>query len=287
MVLKSSCASYKVAYRVELVDALTKQPFIEHTGSDGKVYVEVEPEADYFIKISSSVDPNIHKVLVDIEIDGNAIGCSINLWAYKDCTLWEGYYEQKNGEITELSLKFSKASKQKEKKSIDGCGIQLLMGKIVVTFSDAVPNGFDKGKDFETNLDPNEIELTSKSVETAKGSVVNDMNEEHPNYTDEDSKTRYISGKVREEIELNYCCAVSLINQKILPKPPLWEMHRLRAPETKNGKGTMTVEPKRIKIGAVVTNGVTLSPGKEVDFFDLTECCSSDEEFEDARDEIN
>jgi len=283
--LKSPCASYRVAYSVELVDALTKQPFIEHTGSDGKVYVEVEPEADYFIKISSSVDPNIHKVLVGIEIDGNDIGYTSKLWAYKDCTLWEGHFERKNGENTELCLKFAKASKDKNSK--DGCDIQLLMGKLIVTFSDAVPNGLRVGEDFETNLDPSEIKLTSKSVYTAKGSIVNDMNEGHPNYTDEDSKTSYISGKVREEIELNYCCAVGLINQNILPKPPLWEMHRLRAPETKNGEGTMTVEPKRIKIGAVVTNGVTLSPGKEVDFFDLTECCFSDKEFEDARDEMN
>jgi len=266
--LKSSCASYKVAYRVELVDALTKKPFIEHTGSDGKVYVEVEPEADYFIKISSSVDPNIHKILAVIEIDGNCVGYMAHLWKYKNCTLWEGYCEIKNGEITELSLKFSKASKQKEKKSIDGCDIKLLMGKIVVTFSDAVPNGIRVGEDIETNLDPNEIELTSKSVETVKGSIVNDMNEVHPNYTDEE---QYITGNVREKIELNYCCAVGLINQKILPQPPLWEMHRLRSPETENGEGTMTVEPKRIKIGAVVTDGVTLSQGKEVDFFNLTE----------------
>ena len=37
-------------YQVQLVDARTKIPFKEHE-KDGKIYVEAEPDAEYFIAI--------------------------------------------------------------------------------------------------------------------------------------------------------------------------------------------------------------------------------------------
>jgi len=193
MVVKQSAS-----FTVELVNALTKEPFIEHSGSDGKIYVEVEPEADYFIKISSSVDPKVQKLVVGIEIDGNDIGYDTYLHPYKNCTLWEGYYERKGGKVSETSFKFAKKTKSHDESSINECGNQLLMGRIVVTFWGAVQDGISVPNDIETSLGANAFQITSKSVETAKGSIVNDMNEVNPNYRDKPDYS-YKRGKLLEK----------------------------------------------------------------------------------------
>lgn len=42
----------KGPFTVEIIDAYTKQAFKEHNDTnDGKIYAEVEPDAEYFIRV--------------------------------------------------------------------------------------------------------------------------------------------------------------------------------------------------------------------------------------------
>eukprot|EP00957_Ditylum_brightwellii_P010059 759333-Ditylum_brightwellii.AAC.1 len=60
---------------VELVDAVTKEPFREHT-YNGKIYVEVEPEAEYFIQITNQSKETIYW---SFYVDGEGLGH----WSYQ------------------------------------------------------------------------------------------------------------------------------------------------------------------------------------------------------------
>ena len=64
-------------FKVEVVYAETKIPFKEHTATtDGDTYVEVEPDAEYFVDIESkSEDP----VVAYIRIDGKDLGYNVTL----------------------------------------------------------------------------------------------------------------------------------------------------------------------------------------------------------------
>lgn len=53
-------------FKVELIDATTKQPFKEHT-SKGKTYAEVEPDAEYFIRITTSYPSTVKAYLKSME----------------------------------------------------------------------------------------------------------------------------------------------------------------------------------------------------------------------------
>lgn len=63
------------AFKVELVDAITKDPFIEHKRDDGSIYVEAEPKAEYLIsiqktRVSQSCAPHL---VVHYYVDGKLL----------------------------------------------------------------------------------------------------------------------------------------------------------------------------------------------------------------------
>jgi hypothetical protein len=60
-------------FDVQLVDAFTNNPFPLHEGLDGKFYVEVEPDAEYFV-VARKVQTTATKVvLVEHMVDGKEI----------------------------------------------------------------------------------------------------------------------------------------------------------------------------------------------------------------------
>jgi hypothetical protein len=60
----------KGRFTVELVSADSKVKFQQHT-KDGKTYVEVEPEAEYFVRVAAEPAP---RVSGRIDVDGKSLG---------------------------------------------------------------------------------------------------------------------------------------------------------------------------------------------------------------------
>jgi hypothetical protein len=61
-------------FTVELVDGLSKSPYKEHKATNGRTYVEVEPNCEYFIRVGKANDGATCTVMIHIEVDGERIG---------------------------------------------------------------------------------------------------------------------------------------------------------------------------------------------------------------------
>uniref|UniRef100_A0A7S1BBG6 Uncharacterized protein n=1 Tax=Corethron hystrix TaxID=216773 RepID=A0A7S1BBG6_9STRA len=295
-------------FAAKIIDATTNVPFREHKREDGQIFVEVEPDADYYIYASCSSDPEEGpKICAEYEVDGAGLGYYSSLWEF-DNQDFAGFCIRQKRKHTETSLKFKNTSINTDTSS----GLQLLMGKIVVTFSTAVLIPMKKEKDFQTTLAAQNVEHSTKAVETVKGCVplkrspatyttvwseetkrenapttfaTATSSEDSSEDLDEDSSDdenkfyRYTHGRVIKTIVLNYCSTLGLIHHKILPKPPLWDIQRLHFPikreTSEDPTDSVRIEPKKIKITREM-NGITIGADKYIDFFDLTEHKSSD-----------
>jgi hypothetical protein len=78
-------------YKIELVSAESKGPFIEHT-KDGKIYVEVEPDVDYFISMQQTGTGRGGVTVSEIFVDDQGLGYSYHSLQRMDepvyCGLW-------------------------------------------------------------------------------------------------------------------------------------------------------------------------------------------------------
>lgn len=217
---------------VQLVDAETKQPFKEHTTEDGKVYVEVEPDAEYFISVqkvgTSHPGASYLKFVIDekemkyfLARSGHKVEASPSL-----C----GLLRIENGTSFHNALKFEKPNVQEGKG-----GSNLLMGKVEVKIHDGVFQGYqvkDEGYSFSTSIATADVGkqhasvATKKSLRTGEGSATTKAT----SYTGR--KSIYIPGDHLYTISLNYCSALGLMEVGVIPKPGLWEHHRMKQPAT-------------------------------------------------------
>eukprot|EP00588_Corethron_pennatum_P034021 CAMPEP_0194346230 /NCGR_PEP_ID=MMETSP0171-20130528/105309_1 /TAXON_ID=218684 /ORGANISM="Corethron pennatum, Strain L29A3" /LENGTH=320 /DNA_ID=CAMNT_0039113327 /DNA_START=70 /DNA_END=1030 /DNA_ORIENTATION=+ len=280
-------------FTVELVDAISGEPFAEHAGPDGKTYAEVEPDAEYFIKVSAPRDhPKGTRVQTAYEIDGVNLGYYDKLWAYKNNTVWAGSASRRGGAWSKTSLKFAgKPAPSRGKRRAP----LLFTGRVVVTLSESVPDGaMGREGRFDTKLGPCGAVVASGTkggVESVRGTVANDRCRVDRSVCD---RVHYRRGKT-----LGKAGGGPLrLRSRALPEgEDAWEggtvlLYRDRpgAPGgppagaaallllasrravREDGGGPPAPGPKRIRIGPVVAgDGATLLPGREVDFFDLTE----------------
>ena len=62
-------------FKVQLVDAVTKEPFKEHTGDDGQFYAETEPDSESFIQVEVlEGKTNKTKYCFEFDVDGTDLG---------------------------------------------------------------------------------------------------------------------------------------------------------------------------------------------------------------------
>jgi len=108
------------------VQAETKVPFQEHAHA-GKVYVEAEPGAEYFLSIQK-VDKTETAVYLSYSVDGGAALCSVQY--SKTCKMEEPEYKGvrsvQNGLTTHTSLEFVKPKFSDS----TGSNERLMMGKV-------------------------------------------------------------------------------------------------------------------------------------------------------------
>jgi len=259
-------------FTVELVDANSGEPFAEHVGPDGKTYAEVEPDAEYFIKVSAPRDhPKGTRVQTAYEVDGVNLGYYDKLWAYKNNTVWAGSASRRGGAWSKTSLKFAgKPAPSRGKRRAP----LLFTGRVVVTLSASVPDGaMGREGRFDTQLGPCGAVVASGTkggVESVRGTVADDRCRVDRAVCD---RVHYRRGTTLGRAALYYCTATGLARRGVLPRPPPPSRScASRRAVREDGGGPPAPGPKRIRIGPVVAgDGATLLPGREVDFFDLTE----------------
>jgi hypothetical protein len=251
--------------KIELVYGDTKLKFKEHS-KDGKIYVEVEPDVDYFISIQRTGtgrggDVTLSKLTVDEQDLGYQIPISQRMDEPKYC----GLYAQEKGVSTMKALKFTKP-----KISEDGTNVKrgLLMGKVVIEIYEGMFNGYEDRRTFSSSFTASAVDLNQsglakkKSLRSGEGETVETMQAAS-------KQMKWKRGALLDVVTLNYCAALGLMEVGVLEKPEMWTYHRMKRP-AKPDQGAPRVKAKTIADPAAANP-------KTVELFDLAEVASDDE----------
>ena len=239
-------------FQVEVVYADTKLPFKEFTSEDdGQLYLEVEPDAEYFIMISSkSEDP----VIAEIKIDGTGLGSHVTgLAKHNSATpyLCGITSRDENGGVTKQALQFVKSTVLQKTEENKGIPPQYWTGTVEVSFYEStaeqvVTSSSNQGtRAFSSSWKGNSGDVgymigksdpdKKKGVMSAAGNTTEYVpppanqsvtgNGHKPAIT-----TVYRKGGLLQTIHMKYCSTLGLIFANILPKPPCWDFQRMVAP---------------------------------------------------------
>lgn len=249
---------------VQLVYAETddgsKPPFKEHP-KHAQVYVEVEPDCEYFIAVRRAKHSDIATYECRFQVDDQDLGYHLHLSHVKDDFGYYGLLERKDGIQTTHALKFVKP-----RISQSGADTQsrLLMGKVTVSVYEAKFHGYTissgQPRDFSaaTLAEPvvglgNGMLAKKKGLRTGQGSTQLPKVEVGGG---SGKSPKWSTGRLVDTIELNYCAALGLIEVGVLAKPDVMTHHRMKHPADPGQ--VLQVQPKKIR-----TNGT------EVELFEL------------------
>ena len=230
-------------FKVEVVYAETKIPFKEHTATtDGDTYVEVEPDAEYFVDIESkSEDP----VVAYIRIDGKDLGYNVTL-RKKQNYLSGLVSKDELGGTSKQALKFVKINVF-HKSEGDRFAARMWTGTVEVDFYEGIPHVLEsssssnQSRAFSSTWEgrTSDVGFTlgvsnpdkKKGVMSAAGNTV----EYTAPTTNSGSGSRgktiiFKKGGLLKSVSLKYCSTLGLIYAGILSKPPQWDLHRMTYP---------------------------------------------------------
>jgi hypothetical protein len=269
-------------FSVELVEAETKKPFKEHR-KDGKYYVEVEPDIEYYIHLQRVV-PTQGTVRCEFKVDDQDLG--YNVLFYKENGTDSGYYgvwKLQDCISTFTALKVMQPKRQLND-SFDKTPL-LLMGKVQVLLYEGISDGSKfTDKDFSSPFAgcakvecPTNAQDKKMIFRSKKGAST--IKTPHP-LAPRDNIRR---GKLLDTITLHYCSPVGLITVGVLPKPPLWDYHRMSTSTKRSSSKPSVVTPlpplKKIRVDKQGTGGLLLS--QEYECFDLSVLSSDDDDDDD------
>ena len=96
----------KGPFNIQLVYKETNEVFKEHAKEGGKTYAEVEPDAEYFVRVSSEASGTA--AYVDIQVDGRLIEKGRRLTDSKSEDI--GIWKRDGGYLEQNALKFKKTN---------------------------------------------------------------------------------------------------------------------------------------------------------------------------------
>ena len=138
---------------IRLVDAVTKKPFKEHVGPDGKFYTEVEPDAQYFLEMKN-VDFSDRFVL-DAYVDGKRVPTHVHL-AYKDHYFLGINEKSADGSKKKTAFCFRSPNFDATASATGataGSGTStMMMGTVKVEISEAVPRGSRPRREYSEDV---------------------------------------------------------------------------------------------------------------------------------------
>uniref|UniRef100_A0A7S0FQE3 Uncharacterized protein n=1 Tax=Minutocellus polymorphus TaxID=265543 RepID=A0A7S0FQE3_9STRA len=221
-------------YVLELVDAESKTPFLEHSTPDGtKTFAEVEPETEYLVRVDVR-DGNCScvKLIAELSIDGRVIRKGKKMWKSSDNGLYLGFRSYFDGIRTETSLKFDKiatASNTAASLSEDSVNdmIRSPVGEVRVAFYEAVKKKVRRSK-IGGRMPPDTAEAWAgqnvavrssgsgkkKLLKTISGGTITGVKAVH---LAQPGMYIYCKGKLVESIHINYSTAQGLIHAGIWP----------------------------------------------------------------------
>ena len=210
-------------FEIQLVSADTKIPFKEHE-KDGKVYVEAEPDAEYYISIRRVDDTGPQCVVSYYYIDGNFLAYQTNHTRIAFEPAYHGIWSRQNGIHKHVALQFAKPNVAKS-----GVAYTSGMGKVEAKLFIGQYYGNDVGDDYKTSFEPSQVELANSSTSKKKfllskngdTTITKVHQRETPNYR---------AGASIGTITLYYCSAVGMMDVGIVPKTDIWAYHRLKRP---------------------------------------------------------
>ena len=206
-------------FSLQLVEAKSEVPFVEHTGPapENLVYAEVEPDVEYFIKIISHREGWVR---VDLYVDGSYLGYASYIgkeqYDYDRCM--QGHRQVGNGEATITALRFKKAStKSADLAAPTQSSQNMWTGKVEAKFYQLGKQIVDRPMEDDASCFLDESHASNmgqKGVATTKGEFVGFKRKV------DERAISYEGGTWLASITLNYCTAAGLIARKILTPPP-------------------------------------------------------------------
>lgn len=267
----------KGSFTVELVDAETKIPFREHTcEKDGQLYVEVEPNAEYLIKISSDTE---RPVSCCPKVDGEPLGYIVTLMK-RNGPSYRGLWSSDGTRDITWALRCQKTPVVKADSPCSVSPSPFWTGKVEVELYEAIAlNTVEPIQSFQPSWIGGDVTYTQGVSDVCKKTGVKSVTGSIAETTKRGITRVYAKGRYLETISLNYCTTVGLIHVGVLPKPPMWDFHRLQHPRKRkicndDDPPHKVVTPQRIRISQ--EGGDALIAPKEFDLFDLT-CVSDDD----------
>ncbi|CAB9512936.1 expressed unknown protein [Seminavis robusta] len=250
-------------FKLELVTAEnTDHPFKEHS-RNGKHYAEVEPEAEYFIRVQV-LEEGEFPVIATFEVDGVDLGYHGRF--FQTSSSLKGAWQYKNGTSAHSALRFEKprfsANNDPQQPAKPPSA---MMGTVSVYFYRAVFSHKRKRPDHDRKEISNAAESASSGKETIRSGQGSTLRTQSNVSIEEDV---YHKGDLLETLTLNYCTAVGLVNAGVLCG---WEHARTVAPFSEPTDPQLAnIKPKVIERDAVVEDGVTIKKAERIEVYDLS-----------------
>lgn len=250
--------------KVELVYADTKMAFKEHS-KDGKIYVEVEPDVDYFINVRRAGMTQGNCVMTHFIVDEQPLGYGQPYSRVSDEPSYQGLLTLSKGVVTHKALRFTKP-----RISEDGSDVNrnLMMGKVEIKVFEGV---FDKqfdgvNREFRSSISAKAVDINQTGV--AKKKSLRSSEGQASVSKQAVGGAIYKTGAHLDTITLNYCAALGLMAVGVLKKPDPWTYQRMTRPAPA-GQGAGR-KSKRVRKSDVAEE-------KTVELFDLADEDSEDD----------
>jgi len=254
-------------FGLQLVDAAaTEFSFKEHTAKDGTAYIEVEPDAEYFLKVG--INSDFENITYTIQVDGEDLGY---YGTNTSCQEIHGLWSLEKGQETFKALKFRGLYDKTEEETTfcapnDSNGVDWV-GEIVVSFFEHIElQGNYSAKDVKSTWRGSQQNLNcnkKKLVKSGKGTITKTKDASR-------SIKNWKVGKIIETITVKYCTTVKLINIGVLAKPPHWNWARMNFPHVELDNKTKLVNPEILTFTTMTQDGNVVGKARNVELFDLT-----------------
>ena len=263
----------KGQFTAELVQAKTKQKFLEHE-KHGKVYVEVEPDVEYFIHIQNNSST---PVAFEAFVDDQDLGYSFHLEPKNSGYMGLWSVNEKCSKMTALELK-----KLKKGSRFNISNLESLLGDLKVFVYQSIEDTYTRSqKEIKSHWkDPNNTKLVGnfafgkKFVKSKRGDYCKETTLKN------DYKECFKIGNLIEKIYFKYCTVDGLKALNILPALPekLPEKRTNQnqlTQQAKKGRYKLNIEPT-ILLKQVQTNEGAIYNKKEIEEFNLTYATDGD-----------
>jgi hypothetical protein len=214
-------------FTVEIILADTETAFKEHTGPDGTVYAEVEPDCEYFIRVKTEhADSGPGTIVIAMfTVDKECLGYESYMRCGQEAT--KGLWSRINGKEMKKAFRFQKASVMDCAADADG---KPWTGCVEVKFYEARNGHIIEQENCESKWKGGKVgtllgQEGKKGVKSIAGAT-----SEITEGAKRRKITRYSKGECLATISLYYCTTVGLIYADVLPQPPAWDLHRLTFP---------------------------------------------------------